>query len=80
ALQLTATLLGSAQQLATWQAAQPVQMLFKETEVALAKNLQGQISLRNRLPGRIVEIEWGQLLTRVLVLLDDLAGVTISSV
>lgn len=69
----TATLLGSATQLAAWQAGQSVQLLFKETEVALAKNLSGQISLRNRLPGRITALEWGQILTRVRVEMDGLS-------
>lgn len=73
----TATLLGSAAQLACWEIGQPVQLLFKETEVALAKNLSGQISMRNRLPGIVSAIETGQLLTRVLL---DMDGIVISSV
>ncbi|MDE2430393.1 MAG: TOBE domain-containing protein, partial [Burkholderiales bacterium] len=48
-----------------WHHAQAVDLLFKETEVALAKNLSGMISLRNRMPGTIRHIEWGQVLTRV---------------
>ncbi|MBV8633781.1 MAG: TOBE domain-containing protein, partial [Burkholderiaceae bacterium] len=31
----------------------PVTLAFNETEVALAKNLSGAISLRNRLPGTV---------------------------
>lgn len=73
----TATLLGSGAQLAAWQPGQSVHLVFKETEVALAKNLSGQISLRNRLPGRIMALEWGQILTRVLV---DMDGLSFSSV
>lgn len=73
-LQLTATLLGNPQQLAAWTIDQPVVLLFKETEVALAKNLSGDISLRNRLPGYIVSIEMGQVLTRVLLLLAAADG------
>jgi len=80
ALQLTATLLGHPAQFAGWVCGQQVRMAFKETEVALAKNLSGQISLRNRLPGRISAVEWGQILTRVRIALDDLDGVEISSV
>lgn len=78
-LQLTATLLGSPEQLSGWQPGQTVRLLFKETEVALAKNLSGQISLRNRLPGRITDIAWGQLLTRVQLQLDG-AAAAVSSV
>ncbi|MFZ6772571.1 TOBE domain-containing protein [Undibacterium sp. SXout7W] len=73
-VQLTATLLGNPQQLAAWTIGQPVVLLFKETEVALAKNLSGDISLRNRLPGYIVSIEMGQVLTRVHLLLAAADG------
>ncbi|MFZ6750005.1 TOBE domain-containing protein [Undibacterium sp. Ren11W] len=73
----TATLLGSPEHLANWQIGQAVQLLFKETEVALAKNLSGQISLRNRLPGTIVAIEIGQVLTRAII---DMGGLQISSI
>ena len=73
----TATLLGSPEHLASWKIGQSVQLLFKESEVALAKNLSGQISLRNRLPGTIVAIEVGQVLTRAII---DMNGLMISSV
>lgn len=73
----TSTLLGSAEQLACWEIGQAVQLLFKETEVALAKNLSGQISMRNRLPGTVTAIESGQVLSRVLF---DMDGIAINSV
>ncbi len=73
----TATLLGSAEQLAAWEIGQVVRLLFKETEVALAKNLSGQISMRNRLPGTVTALEIGQVLTRVVL---DMRGIQISSV
>ncbi|MFZ6864671.1 TOBE domain-containing protein [Undibacterium sp. Ji67W] len=79
-LRLSATLLGHPDQLATWRPALPVKVLFKETEVALAKNLQGQISLRNRIPGVILAIEKGQILTRVVIAVQGLKDVAISSV
>jgi molybdate transport system regulatory protein len=75
--QFTATLLGSAEQLAEWKVGQPVRLLFKETEVALAKNLSGQISMRNRMPGTVIALEMGQVLTRVVL---NMNGVHISSV
>ncbi len=40
-------------------------MLFKETEVSLAKNLSGEISLRNRIPATVQSIEFGTLLSAV---------------
>ncbi len=42
-------------------------LAFNETEVALAVNLAGAISLRNRLPGTVEAIEQGQLMSRVLL-------------
>ncbi len=43
----------------------PVVVLFKETEVSLAKNLSGEISLRNRIPGTVRRVRHGQLLSEV---------------
>jgi molybdopterin-binding protein len=42
-----------------------VSIIFKETEVSLAKNLSGQISLRNRAKSIITAIRQGTLLTQV---------------
>jgi molybdate transport system regulatory protein len=61
----TATLVGAGEEVASWPAGMPVTLLFKETEVSLAKNLSGLISMRNRIPAKIVAIERGQLLTKV---------------
>ncbi|MFZ6815786.1 TOBE domain-containing protein [Undibacterium sp. Rencai35W] len=68
----TATLMGAADQLEVWKNGQAVNLLFKETEVALAKNLSGQISLRNRMPSIITGLEYGQLLTRVAMQMDGM--------
>jgi molybdate transport system regulatory protein len=61
----TATLIGAGEEVAAWPAGMPVTLLFKETEVSLAKNLSGLISMRNRIPAKVVAIERGQLLTKV---------------
>lgn len=45
----------------------PVTLLFKETEVGLAKNLSGLISLRNRFKGIIKKIERGPILAKVVL-------------
>jgi len=42
-----------------------VTLLFKETEVGIAKNLTGSISLRNRFRSAIRNIERGPILTKV---------------
>lgn len=75
-LRLSATIWGEAQALSLWKIGQPVRVQFNEMEVAVAKNLSGQISLRNRLPGVIKSLEWGRILTRVCFLVQT-AGVEI---
>jgi molybdate transport system regulatory protein len=73
----TATLVGAGEQVAAWAPGMPVTLMFKETEVSLAKNLSGLISMRNRIPAQVVSIERGRLLTRVVL---DAAGYSIESV
>lgn len=53
-----------------------VWVLFKETEVSLAKNLSGKISLRNRLAARVTGIRKGVLLSEVT--LDYRGSVVVS--
>ena len=45
----------------------PVNMVFKENEVAIAKAFSGQISLQNRFVCVIKKIEKGKLLCKVLM-------------
>lgn len=54
-----------------------VSVLFKETEVALAKNLSGQISLRNRLHATVQDIRHGEILSEVVL---SYQGQTIASI
>jgi molybdate transport system regulatory protein len=42
-----------------------VDVVFKETEVSLAKNLSGQISMRNRMKCTVAAIERGDLLSKI---------------
>ena len=44
-----------------------VTVLFKETEVSLAKNLSGQISLRNRMSATVKQIRLGEILGEVVL-------------
>jgi molybdate transport system regulatory protein len=48
-----------------------VDLVFKETEVSLAKNLSGLISLRNRMNCRVLRIERGELLSIVSLAFQD---------
>ncbi len=73
----TATVIGAGEEIATWCTGMPVTLLFKETEVSLAKNLSGLISMRNRMPSIVTSIERGKLLTKVTL---DFHGYRIESV
>jgi len=42
-----------------------VDIVFKETEVSLAKNLSGQISMRNRMKCSVRAIDRGDLLSKI---------------
>ena len=42
-----------------------VYLVFKETEVSIGKGLSGGLSLRNRFPVQIREIQAGQILTQL---------------
>jgi len=61
----SATLLETPETAPYLRLGQPVTMLFKETEVSLAKNLSGLITLRNRFPVTITEIERGTIMSAV---------------
>jgi molybdate transport system regulatory protein len=42
-----------------------VNLVFKETEVSLAKNLSGMISMRNRMMCKVLKVERGELLSQI---------------
>ena len=54
-----------------------VSLLFKETEVSIAKNLSGLISLRNRFKAMIKKLEQEKILTKIIL---DYQGVEIISI
>lgn len=66
----TAMLVGAGDEVAAWPIGMPVTLLFKETEVSLAKNLSGSISMRNRIVAVVTSIDRGTLLTRVTLAFD----------
>lgn len=74
---ITATLIGAGEEIKTWRRDMQIGLLFKATEVALAKKLSGLISMRNRMPAVVTAIEHGKLLTKVML---DFDGHPISSV
>jgi molybdate transport system regulatory protein len=71
AQRFTAMLVGASDEVGAWPVGMPVTLLFKDTEVSLAKNLSGLISMRNRVTATVAAIERGTLLTRVTLAFDD---------
>ncbi len=54
-----------------------VHVLFKETEVALARDLVGQISMRNRFKVKVLDIQHGEILSALTL---NYAGKLITSI
>jgi len=54
-----------------------VNILFRETEVIIAKNFSGQISVQNRFACMITSVEKGKLLGKIML---DYSGVEIVSI
>jgi len=61
----SAMLIESATQPEWLQTGNTIELVFKETEVPLAKNLSGLISMRNRMKCTVLHIERGELLSKV---------------
>ena len=61
----SALLIESATQQDWLQKGNSIGMVFKETEVSLAKNLSGIISLRNRMKCKVLQIDRGELLSKI---------------
>ena len=74
---LTATLVDASGQIQRWQIGMAVMLQFAETDVALAKGLSGRISMRNRIDAIVLEIEPGQILSKVGL---DAAGHRLQSI
>lgn len=64
---MSALLIESDSQAAYLKPGARVLVLFQETEVSLAKNLAGIISLRNRLMSRVKQVDKGEVLTRAVL-------------
>ena len=61
----SAMLIESATQPEWLKTGNTIDLVFKETEVSLAKNLSGMISMRNRMKCTVLQIERGELLSKV---------------
>lgn len=46
--------------------------VFKETEVGIGKNFQGEISFPNMLDGKVIDIDEGKLLSKVVIEMENL--------
>ena len=45
--------------------------VFKETEVGIAKEFSGQVSFSNVLDGKIVDLDIGKILTKVIIKVEN---------
>jgi len=45
----------------------PIKVIFKETEVILGKGITHLLSLQNKIPGTVIEIEKGDFLNKITV-------------
>jgi molybdate transport system regulatory protein len=61
----SALLIESASQPQWLQIGNLIWLAFKETEVSLAKELTGRISLRNRMKCKVLQVERGELLSKI---------------
>jgi molybdopterin-binding protein len=61
----SALLIESDTHLQWLQTGNTVNLIFKETEVSLAKDLYGKISLRNRMQCKVLNVERGELLSTI---------------
>lgn len=66
-LHLTSTLIGTSGEVQHWPVGMAVTLMFAETDVALARDLAGRISMRNRIPATVSAIERGRILSKVLL-------------
>lgn len=73
----SATLLETPETAKYLQVGNEVTLMFKETEVSLAKNLTGLISLRNRFPATVRGIERGAIMSAVKL---DYRGLPLTSI
>lgn len=73
----TATLLETPDNAPYLQVGNMVEVLFKETEVSLAKGLSGLISLRNRVNTRVSAVRSGVILSEVVL---EYGSYTLSSI
>ncbi len=73
----TATLLETPEDSPYLQVGNEVDVLFKETEVSLAKGLSGLISLRNRVNTIVKSVRGGVILSEVVL---DYRGQSLSSI
>ena len=62
---VTSIILEGKSQLMNYKRDDQVNLIFKETEVGIAKNFSGQISFRNRFGAKIKKIEKGLILSKL---------------
>ena len=62
---LSAMIIGNTENTKFLKVGNKVHLLFKESEVSIGKNFEGEISLRNRLVGSILKIKKGEVFSEI---------------
>lgn len=62
---LSSMIIGNASNTEFLQLGNTVKLLFKESEMSIAKNFQGELSLRNRLTGPILKLKKGKVFSEI---------------
>ncbi|MDA3930609.1 MAG: TOBE domain-containing protein [Prolixibacteraceae bacterium] len=62
---LSSMILGNSSNTSFLKVGNTIQLLFKESEVSIAKNFGGEISLRNQLQGPILKIKKGEVFSEI---------------
>ncbi len=44
-----------------------INLIFKETEVVIGRGLKHHVSLQNKVPGKIIEIQCGKIMSKITV-------------
>jgi molybdopterin-binding protein len=73
---MAAIVIGNSSNTSYLNVGQKISLLFKETEVSIAKDFVGQISMRNQLEGTILKMKIGEVFSNITF---DFHGIKIIS-
>ncbi len=74
---MSAVIIETAETASYLQLDNTVEVLFKETEVSIGLQVFDELSLRNRLPAKIIRVQTGEILSRITLQFDQFEIVSI---